>query len=179
MTTDFSTPHLPSPTLHTMPNICPGWTPQQSIHLRIAAIEYLRVGHQGEEGAEYLNMFFQEWLMVHEMPSLDNESNIEAVLVSYKAVSTKWALSSSSKSQHLIFCSTQRVITTIKWHAFAGSNKLQGSAKTRIRTLNSSLKRDLFLLWDLPEDQPKMVSLKEYVFVPNLGVEAKFSKMKL
>jgi hypothetical protein len=104
-------------------------------------------------------MFFQEWLMVHGMPVLHDESTVEAVLASYKTV--RRPFSASRTSQHLSFCSTQRVVTTIKWHAFAGSNNLQVSAKTRIRTLKRRLKHDLFHLWDLPEDQPKIAPLPE------------------
>lgn len=90
---DISTPHLPPPTLDTMPNIRPGWTPKQSVHLRVAAVEFLRVGHQGQQGEEYLNMFFQEWLMVHGMPVLHDELTVEAVLASYKAVSRPFSAS--------------------------------------------------------------------------------------
>ena len=114
--------------------------------------------------------------MIHGMPVLHDESMAEVVLASYKAVSRPF--SASQASQHLSFCSMQHVVATIKWHAFAGSNELQVSAKTRIRTLKRCLKRDLFHLWDLPEDHPARLPHK-YTFVPHLGAETEFSRMKL
>lgn len=69
-----------------MPNIRPGWTPKQSVHLRVAAIELLLVGHTGQQAEEYLDVFFQEWLMVYGMPVVRNGLTADAVLAIYKAV---------------------------------------------------------------------------------------------
>ncbi|KAJ2924242.1 hypothetical protein H1R20_g12851, partial [Candolleomyces eurysporus] len=111
-----------------MPNIRPGWMPKQSIYIRIAAIEFLRVGHTGHRGQAYLDMFFEEWLAAHGIPPVPEGSNLDDVLNLYKA----------------------RLVSTIRWHAFAGSGKLDVLPATRIRSLKSRLKRDLFFLWDSP-----------------------------
>jgi hypothetical protein len=70
-----------------MPRIRPGWTPKQSIYIRIAAIEFLFVGHTGRRGQDYLDMFFQEWLGAYGVPPVPEGSDLDDALERYKAVS--------------------------------------------------------------------------------------------
>ncbi|RXW13407.1 hypothetical protein EST38_g12445 [Candolleomyces aberdarensis] len=67
-----------------MPRIRPGWTPKQSVYLRLAAIEYLRVIHAEQQCDEYLETFFQEWLISYGMPKALEGAGLEAALVLLK-----------------------------------------------------------------------------------------------
>jgi hypothetical protein len=69
-----------------MPQIRPGWTPKQSIYLRIAAIELLRVSLAGHECDEYLNAFFEEWVVTYGNPTVLEGSTLEATMTLYKTV---------------------------------------------------------------------------------------------
>ncbi|KAJ2929030.1 hypothetical protein H1R20_g8066, partial [Candolleomyces eurysporus] len=123
---------------NAMPNIRPGWTPKQSIFLRLAAIEFLRVANADQNCDEYLETFFQEWLMAYGPPEVLQGCSTEGSLALLK----------------------KRVITTIKWHAFAGDRSLKVSFKARIYALKLQLQRDLYHLWDLPEDLPYRAPVK-------------------
>ncbi|RXW13545.1 hypothetical protein EST38_g12309 [Candolleomyces aberdarensis] len=116
-----------------MPNIRPGWTPKQSVYLRLAAIEFLRVSLAGHETNEYLNAFFEEWVATYGNPTVREGSTLEAAMALHKT----------------------RVITTIRWYAFRGGNGPGKSKMARIHKLKHCLERDLYYLWDLPEDYSK------------------------
>ncbi|KAJ2914682.1 hypothetical protein MD484_g5745, partial [Candolleomyces efflorescens] len=125
-----------------MPRVRPGWSPKQSVYLRIAAIELLRVMLAGNNPVQYLDEFFEEWLVTYAAPAAQEGFTPEATTALYK----------------------ERVIDTIKWHAFRGSAKT--SRKARIHKLKLSLQRDLYYLWDLPEDHPKPVDQANSAFQP-------------
>jgi hypothetical protein len=84
-----------------MPNIRPGWTPKQSVYLRIAAIEFLRVGHTGERGQQWLDMFFDEWLMTQGIPTVPDGMDHAAALAKYKDVSERYHACTLLTSQTL------------------------------------------------------------------------------
>jgi hypothetical protein len=69
-----------------MPKIRPGWTPRQSIYLRIAAIEYLRVASAEQNCEEYIVTFFEEWLMTYGVPEVLEGCTAEGSLALLKKV---------------------------------------------------------------------------------------------
>jgi hypothetical protein len=70
-----------------MPRIRPGWSPKQSVYLRVAAIELLRARLAGHTDDAYLNMLFEEWLTMYGSPTVEEGEDLDAVLASYKQVS--------------------------------------------------------------------------------------------
>ncbi|KAJ2927457.1 hypothetical protein H1R20_g9639, partial [Candolleomyces eurysporus] len=138
-----------------MPKVRPGWTPRQSILLRIAAIEYLRVANAEQNCDEYLETFFQEWLMTYGVPEVPEGCTAEGSLALLKV----------------------RVTATVKWHVFAGDRSLKVSYKARIHALKLQLQRDLFHLWDLPDDLPYKAQIKARA--GESGLESGFSSMKV
>lgn len=80
-------------------------------------------------------------------------------------------------TEHCLRCA-QRIITTIKWHAFAGDSSLKVSFKARIHALKLQLQRELYHLWDLPDDLPaRAPHIKARSSVSRL--ESGFSHMKV
>jgi hypothetical protein len=68
-----------------MPKIRPGWTPKQSIQFRLAAIHFLSL--DDADWQDYLDGFFQEWLMAYGMPAALEGTNIRTAIALYKKVS--------------------------------------------------------------------------------------------
>lgn len=70
------------------------------------------------------------------------------------------------------------MIDTIKWDAFAGDKSLKVSFKARVYSLKLQLQRDLFYLWDRPDDLPqKPTEIKTRSGVS--GLASKFNEMKV
>ncbi|RXW14547.1 hypothetical protein EST38_g11302 [Candolleomyces aberdarensis] len=75
-----------------MPKIRPGWTPKQSVYLRIAAIEFLRTSLAGHKGNEYLNAFFEEWVGAYGNPTVPEGSSLEDTMKLYRTMAPpSWA----------------------------------------------------------------------------------------
>lgn len=154
-----------------MPRTRPGWTPKESVYLRLGAIELLRVMLAGHGHKEYLDAFFDEWVLAHGIPVVPEGSTMEDMMVLYKRVRQHWHFLPAI----LILHHAQRVVSTIEWHALRPTQKTI-SMKARIHKLKNALLRDLHYLWDLPEDHPK--ASVSVVFPPDLGLEAALGNLQ-
>ncbi|RXW14659.1 hypothetical protein EST38_g11195 [Candolleomyces aberdarensis] len=139
-----------------MPKIRPGWTPKQSVYLRIGAIEMLRTCLAGHNNDTYLDLFFEEWLTMYGPPKVQEGFESNVVLASYK----------------------ERVIATIKWHAYAGDEVLKVSIESHIHTLKTRLQQDLHYLWDLPEYNRKF-GTRAILASKTTGLESRVGNMQL